>query len=126
MFFATLPRHFFADHADVDDKAIMEVLKTTFDYEHPREFCWALMDYGAFLKQTAGNLSRLSRHYAKQSKFEGSLRQIRGRVLKTLTNGGQTLENLQAEIEDERLDSVLSALQKEGLVVHKNDHYRLP
>jgi A/G-specific adenine glycosylase len=118
--------HFFADKEGVDDKEIIEVLKTTYDYENPREFCWALMDYGSHLKSVVGNLSRSSRHYTKQSKFEGSLRQIRGQVLRQLIARPQTVKELEVNIADKRLETVLLALEQEGLVRTDKGHYRLP
>jgi len=44
-----------------------------------------LMDYGVFLKSRKINPSRKSAHYTMQSKFEGSDRQIRARVVKLIT-----------------------------------------
>jgi len=42
------------------------------------------MDYGSHLKEKAGNLSRRSKHYRRQSKFEDSDRQIQGKILEVL------------------------------------------
>ena len=41
--------HFFADQGGVTDAAIYEVLEATVDQNNPREFYWALMDYGSHL-----------------------------------------------------------------------------
>lgn len=54
----------------------------------PRDFYSALMDYGAHLKRQGIKLNKLSRHYAKQSKFEGSARQKRARKLRRLLAKG--------------------------------------
>jgi A/G-specific adenine glycosylase len=70
--------HFFNDHTGIADKDILKLVEQTLDHEHPREWYWALMDYGSYLKQTVGNVSRQSKTYAKQSTFAGSKRQIRG------------------------------------------------
>src|ERR1700757_4849513 len=43
--------HFFASHELVDDRDIRELLEKTIDRKHPREFYWALMDYGNYLKK---------------------------------------------------------------------------
>ena len=56
-----------------------------------REWFYALMDYGVMLKKTIGNLNRKSRHYARQSAFAGSDRQLRGRILQLLLDR-QTVE----------------------------------
>lgn len=95
--------HFFQDQSDVHDSDIQKVLEATFDQEHPREFAWALMDYGSHLKQTVGNASRYSRHYVKQPTFEGSLRQIRGQVLKALVQQPHSPQDLHALLPDDRL-----------------------
>ena len=108
--------HFFAHQDAITDKQIMEVLAVTLDHENPREFYWALMDYGSHLKTVTGNAARASKHYAKQSTFKGSRRQIRGQVLRTLGAATTTLLELQQTISDDRLPSVLADLQSEGLI----------
>jgi A/G-specific adenine glycosylase len=117
--------HFFADRLDVHDKEIVPIVEATLDKEYPREWYWALMDYGVYIKVTVGNTSRNSKHYAKQSTFVGSKRQIRGRVIKLLTEGPQPADNLKQYIVDERLDEVLSDLVKEQLVRQDSSLYRL-
>ncbi len=44
----------------------------------------ALMDYGAFLKRSGVRLNTKVKGYVKQSAFEGSGRQARGAILRTL------------------------------------------
>lgn len=119
--------HFFADHQQaVSDAAIMEVVEKTLPSENPREWYWALMDYGTYLKQTVGNLSRRGKGFARQAQFEGSKRQIRGKVLRLLTSGGYTANQLDEAIVDERLAFVLDQLVAEGLVINREHVYRLP
>ena len=48
--------HFFADSFDVSDKELYELVANTMDVEHPRQWFWALMDYGSHLKSTEGAL----------------------------------------------------------------------
>jgi A/G-specific adenine glycosylase len=117
--------HFFNDQQDVNDTQLLPFIRNTVDQEHPREWYWALMDYGTYLKQTVGNLNKLSAHYSKQSTFQGSRRQIRGAVLRLLHEGSQTGEALQSQLPDARLADVLSDLVTEGLVVQKNNQYLL-
>ncbi|MDR2898289.1 MAG: A/G-specific adenine glycosylase [Spirochaetaceae bacterium] len=75
---------FFPDAEKVDDKELLPLIEQTLDREHPREWYYALMDYGAALKKSVKNPSRRSSSYAKQSKFDGSLRQARGAILRAL------------------------------------------
>ncbi len=77
--------HFFSQQEKVHDKEIMPLIAATVDQENPREWYYALMDYGVMLKQTLPNPSKKSIHHASQSKFEGSDRQIRGAIIKLLT-----------------------------------------
>jgi A/G-specific adenine glycosylase len=50
----------------------------------PRQWYFALLDYGAHLKRTIPNPSRRSAHHASQSRFEGSRRQKRARLLRAV------------------------------------------
>lgn len=117
--------HFFADRDDVHDKELIPLVVDTVDQHNPREWYWALMDYGSHLKASVGNISRSSKHYAKQSKFEGSKRQIRGQVLRLLAEGEQARKKLLVEVVDPRLPVVLEDLQQEGLIQLVSDTYRL-
>lgn len=71
----------------VSDMDLIPYVETSLDRGNPREWYFALMDYGSFLKKTQPNPNRKSRHHTKQSTFEGSLRQIRGTFLKKLIDG---------------------------------------
>lgn len=117
--------HFFADRSDVTDKEVLALVERTLDREHPREFYWALMDYGTHLKTTVGNLNRASRHYARQSKFQGSRRQLRGAVIRTLGETPQTAEALQATYPDPRLLEVLTELLAEKMIRQTDGQYWL-
>lgn len=109
--------HFFPDNDKVADAQILELLKDTLNTENPREFYWALMDYGTQLKkQGVRNINR-SKHYQKQSRFAGSKRQIRGEILRLLTSRKTLpLAELNDIITDDRLDDVLEDLRKEGFI----------
>lgn len=78
--------HFFFQGKDqVHDNEIVPLVQASIDKDHARDWYYALMDYGVMLKKTMINPSRKSKHHAKQSKFEGSDRQIRGMILRILT-----------------------------------------
>jgi len=114
---------FFGDLEGVSDLELRPLIEETLDREHPREWYWALMDYGSDLAKKVPNPNRRSKHYSVQSKFEGSLRQLRGEVLRQLLTGPKTMAEL--EVADERLKSVLEALAREGFVVEKHSVYCL-
>lgn len=117
--------YFFADHTDIHDKNILSLVEATLDKEYPREWYWALMDYGVYIKATVGNTSRNSKHYAKQSSFKGSKRQIRGLIIRTLTDGPKSYQHLRELTTDNRLDEVLEDLQKEQLIQQDGQLFRL-
>jgi A/G-specific adenine glycosylase len=117
--------HFFADQHDITDTQIIELLEQTLDTEHPRDWYWALMDYGTHLKQTAGNNIARSRHYTKQTAFSGSHRQLRGKVLKLLIAGQLPGSTLASICNDDRLTTVLQELEQEGFIVQRAGNYSL-
>lgn len=117
--------HFFNGTSEVADADILAKLGETLDHKHPREYYWALMDYGSHLKQTIGNVSRQSKTYTKQSKFEGSKRQVRGEVLRQLAEQPMTLNELAEVIPDERLKTVLNELLNESLIQQTGHSFSL-
>lgn len=116
--------HFFADQEQVSDADIADQAARTLP-DGSRVWYWALMDYGTFLKKTVGNPNKQSKHYAKQSAFHGSRRQIRGQVLRLLAKKAYTLAGLEKLIIDERLASVLDDLMREGLIQQVAASYKL-
>jgi A/G-specific adenine glycosylase len=106
----------------VSDKELCPLIESTLDRKRPREWYWALMDYGTNLAKRVPNPNRRSRHYAVQSRFEGSLRQLRGEILRQLVTGAKSREVLPG---DERLDEVLVALVREGFVVEAGGKLKL-
>lgn len=113
---------FFPGQDEVSDEEIIPLVTKTLDAANPREWYYALMDYGTFLKKSIANPGRKSRHYHKQSPFVGSNRQVRGRILRYLTRGRQSTEEEIAEglrLDPGKVKSALLALEKEGLLTRK-------
>lgn len=118
--------HFFPDEIGIDDTQLVPLIEETLDREHPREWYWALMDYGSHLKSTAGNANIRSKQYVKQSKFTGSKRQMRGAILKTLTEGAKTRDELDTQfIDSSHYQSAIEDLVKEGMIQANDTHYWL-
>lgn len=113
--------HFFADHdTKISDKDLRELAEQVLDRDSPREWYWALMDYGTHLKKTAGGRLDSSTHYKKQPPLQGSLREMRGWIIKTLTAGPRTEHELKELVGvDKRLVPALLDLKSEGLVVQE-------
>lgn len=67
--------------------------------DDPRTWYLALLDYGAYLKRTIPNPSRRSASYSKQSKFEGSHRQLRSTLLRLVLAQSVDFDTLVQEYE---------------------------
>lgn len=117
--------HFYPTQAKVSDALIRQKVADTLPKHQVREWYWALMDYGTHLKATAGTKLDQVQGYKKQSRFEGSMRQVRGQVLKVLVSGEHSLAKLRTQVADDRLPLVLTALVKEELIQQHGPNFRL-
>ena len=118
--------HLFYDEPSISDAELKEKVTETIDQEHPREWYWALMDYGSYLKRQGASHIDQSKHYKKQTPLKGSLREVRGLIVKQLSKEERTLHQLKADLpDDERFEKALSALRKEGLVQQTGHHLHL-
>lgn len=110
--------HCFRDESAVSDAQVQEAMRAAVAHEpDPRDWYWAIMDYGTYLKQTIGNAARLSASYARQSAFAGSRRQLRGQVLRSLVEEPRTIAAMSLDANDPRLPDVIATLIDEGLIV---------
>ena len=118
---------FFLEEKNVHDSELKPYIEATLDREQPHEWYAALMDYGSFLKKATFNPSRKSAHYVRQKPFKGSLRQVRGKVLKALVHDARTERALakKIELDASRVATALSALHKDGLVERQGRRWRL-
>jgi A/G-specific adenine glycosylase len=119
---------FFRDRTGVTDAELRPLVERALDRDHPREWYWALMDYGTMLARSTPNPNRRSAHHAVQSPFEGSARQLRGRILKVLLGTGPLeMEGLAAATgaEPARLSPALAQLRNEGFVAEDGPIYRI-
>lgn len=125
--------HFFTDRENVTDDEILQLVEKTLDIKKPREWYWALMDYGTFLGRTLNikgkkyNPNIQSKHYTKQSKFIGSDREIRGNILsillqeKNTTTFNKLVISLKKYSENKiRINKILNQLENEGFIVFNN------
>lgn len=111
----------------VDDREILPLVKQTLDDKNPREWYWALMDYGAHLGKTVDNPNKKSKHYAVQSRFEGSDRQMRGEILRILLKKPQAEKNIVSILKKKngRVKNILQNMIKEGLIEYKLQKYSI-
>lgn len=112
-------RFFYPHEEAVPDKTLLTQVERTLDASNPREWYYALMDYGAMLPKEYGNDNVRSAHYAKQPAFAGSNRQLRGRVLALLLEQGElTVTRLTQELDEDpsRITACVEQLEKEGFL----------
>jgi A/G-specific adenine glycosylase len=117
---------FFHNRSTVSDREILPLVAATIDHCNPREWYYALMDFGASLKQLHPNPGRRSSHHVQQSRFEGSNRQQRSRLLRAVMvspgiSAAELADQLGAEQRD--VERNLAAMQREGFLHQKNNRY---
>lgn len=122
--------HFFfhATNVAVSDKEIFPLVAHMLDATQPRQWYYALMDYGVALKRMYPELNKKSAHYVRQSMFEGSNRQMRGKVLKELVaRGPLSLDALALFIESDvnRVAAVVDQLLADQLIQRGDGLLRL-
>lgn len=113
--------HTFFQHAlePVSDAMLFPLIEDTLYYPNARAWYYGLMDYGVALKKALGNPNKKSAHYAKQSVFEGSERQIRGHIVRLLSqHEALMMEHLIDLIKREpiRIEHNLQMLHREGFI----------
>ncbi len=128
--------HFFknTDRA-IDDLEILPIIEQTLDMENPRDWYYALMDYGVFLKKTYKNPSRKSQHHVKQSAFKGSRRELRAALLHHIAlspNHSRSLITLKKfaqkfpQYSPQIFDTIITALIREGAIIAHKNSYSIP
>ena len=114
---------FFVNKNGIADREILPIVDATLDRDNPREWYYALFDYGAMLKKEE-KLTERSAHYQRQAAFKGSNRELRGQILRLLLERSPiSLSELVGELKGNstQVENNLSALQKEGFLILKAD-----
>jgi A/G-specific adenine glycosylase len=109
---------------DTPDKDLWQLAHRCLPLGRSREWHNALMDYGAeYLTSRKTGISPRTR----QSKFEGSDRQMRAKILQRLLKKSVTKQDIQnmLGIEEKRLQHILNKMIKEKLIIRKNHKYAL-
>jgi len=116
---------FFYNKSQINDREILSIVEKTVDKINPREWYYALMDYGVMLKKTHPGLNKKSVHYRKQAPFKGSTRQTRGSILEILIKQGTIdIVNLQQTLkinDKKKIHYTLNQLEKEGFIEIKEE-----
>ncbi|MFA5999277.1 MAG: hypothetical protein WC747_04630 [Candidatus Babeliales bacterium] len=124
--------HFFPEQTSIDDKQILQLVAASLDKHNSRDWYYGLMDYGVYLKKEFKANNKGSRHFIKQSKFIGSRRQVRGAIIRILTQTKRLSHDDVCEFVKQDIPHcvhdvgvVLQQLICEGLVQEHDEHYYL-
>jgi A/G-specific adenine glycosylase len=82
-----------------------------------------MMDYGAFLKLRGVRINHKKKGYVKQKPFKGSLREVRGAVLRTLLHEKQLQSLHYPQI---MIQKAMQELRDEGLISKIGRKFVLP
>jgi len=119
---------FFPEQEKVNDREIARLVDESLDRKDPRNWYYALMDYGTMLKKSGVKGHRMSAHYKKQTPFKGSDRQVRGAILKLLiknkTVSAPSMTELLGESEDKIRRNLVDLVQ-DGLVRESTTGYTI-
>jgi A/G-specific adenine glycosylase len=108
---------FFREKETVTNSDITPLIEATLDRDSPREWYYALFDYGSMLKRENKDLEAGKRR--KQSTFRGSDREVRSNILRLLLDiekmtEDQLLTSLPSD--NERVRRLVTQLHEEGLI----------
>ncbi len=124
---AAFIHHFFPAKSKVHDRDLVPLIEKAAEGQDPRTWYWALMDYGSHMKKLHVNPTRRSASYAMQTKFVGSLREVRGAIIKVLHDGAHgdlALAN-KLSFEGQMIRHALVGLKKDGLVVSQKGSWMI-
>lgn len=116
----------------IADDTLFPLIEKTLDKKNPREWYYALMDYGSYLKKQ--KLSTNDRHkiYRKQTVFKGSTREARGAIMRELIASHATLSKLEEKIKlsrphiaESKIREAITVMEKEKIIMKKRSSYYL-
>lgn len=122
-----IEENYYTKDEQIPDSQILPLLQQSLDPASPRSWFYGIMDYGVIIKKLIGNHSTRSRHYTRQSKFQGSHRQKRALILRTVTNGVGDLQQIITitHLPPEIVTQIINELSSEGFLVMSNSTIRL-
>ncbi len=125
---AVFIQFFFPGREAVTDDLLLPLVEKTLDTRRARRWYSALMDYGAMLKKRYPNPGRRSAHHQRQSRFEGSNRQLRGMIVRALLEHSRlSLAGMSKRINrpEDEIGDALDGLVAEGLVQKRGKSFSL-
>ena len=104
----------------ITDTMIKKFIEKMIDKENPRKWYYAIMDIGTILKKNYGEHLHYFKNYKKQTKFEGSDRQIRGMIIKNIISNGKINCN-DEKYNTKKITSIFMKLEKENIITIKEN-----
>lgn len=122
---------FFQKKKKVLDKQILSIAKKAVWKKNPQKWHSALFDYGAIVLKDK-NINKQSKHYTKQSKFKGSFRSFRTKVMRFLLDQpkqtatkNKLIRILKKEGSSNAPEKIFASLEKDDLIKKKGRSYSL-
>lgn len=125
---------FFHGRSKVSDTELMPFIEKALYRKDPYIWYSALMDYGALMMKDIPNPNKKSKHYARQSRFEGSRRYARAKIIDFLiakqhadSSELDSLFQKDTHLEPYRsqLQILLGILKDEGFIVEKRGKWMI-
>ncbi|MFP4443662.1 MAG: HAD-IA family hydrolase, partial [Spirochaetia bacterium] len=119
---------FFPEANRVPDSKLELLLRQLTDRDDPRNWYYALTDYGAALGKEKVNANRRSTAYSRQSPFQNSFRQLRGRILAEAAERGEVDPvsfTANSPFSPESAERAFRELVREGFLKKEHGTYRL-
>ena len=110
---------FFPERTGVSEQEIAAIVQATVDRRSPREWYYALMDYGVWAKSERRDIIRRWADYRPQSRFRGSDRELRGAAIRYLVKKRSCSKREMERILGGavvRVRKILNALVREGFI----------
>ena len=119
---------FFTYKDKISDKEIEEKIRDCLDRQNPRRWYWAVVDYGAMLGRKKVITNNRSKHYSKQSRFEGSNRQLRAAIVrlalsKSIFSVTDCISTF--PFTKQQITKNLEELTTEGFLIKKSSGYQI-
>lgn len=125
--------HFFSAQQTISDQDLMTLIAASVPSDHARDWYAALMDYGSYLKSVVPNPSRKSKHHTRQSTFVGSVRQVRGEIIRLLAEAqvlakpAVSTDMLKSQLTSNKqhFEEALAQLVADKLIIQSGDRWHL-
>jgi len=118
---------FFKDEESISDKEVYKIAELILDRDNPREWNYALMDYGS----SQFRKNEISKKVKKES-FINSNRYYRGELIRFINLNGEVsinevrklINNIsKCEMTNSRLNLILESLVKDELIINNGEKY---